>query len=141
VGKTTVATELQKKGYRIASDKDFFGKCGSGDPVELDMQCVADNLEDYSIFESHTSHLVPCIFVIHLVCSDYKLLKSRLSERDYSDSKVQENLDAEIFDVIGDEISVKSEKIDVANLSVSQVVERVEALIEQYTDYKLYKVF
>ena len=141
-GKTTVATALRKKGYRVQSDKDFFSLCGEGDPVELDMVCVQQNMGDYTIFESHTAHLIKCELVIQLTCSNYAALRERLIDRGYPAKKVQDNLDSEIFNVIGDEIACPNHVcIETSGLTIDEVVKRVERAITQLTSHNLYKVF
>lgn len=142
MGKTTVATALKQKGYRVKSDKDFFNLCGSGDPVELDMVCVQQNLGDYTLFESHTAHLLDCELVIHLTCSNYGVLRHRLESRGYDLLKVQENVDSEIFDVIGDEIDCDLYVvIETDGLTVEQVTDKVEQAILNLNGHKLYKDF
>ncbi len=54
------------------------------------------------IIDSHISHLLPKKIVnlcIVLICSDLKKLEKRLQKRKYSQKKIRENLDAEIFQV------------------------------------------
>lgn len=74
------------------------------------------------VIDSHMSHFLPCDMVdkcIILTC-DLKTLKKRLKVRGYSDHKIRENLDSEIFKVCeteaterGHEITVlESEKLD-----------------------------
>lgn len=142
VGKTTVATALRKKGYRVKSDKDFFAVCGTGNPVELDMVCVQNNLGSNTIFESHTSHLVECELVIHLKCSNYGVLRKRLEDRGYDALKVQENIDAEIFDVISDEIDCDNHVVvETDGLTIEQVICKVEDILTNFNGHKLYKDF
>lgn len=137
-----MAKALQQKGYHVKSDKDFFAQCGSGNPVELDMACVQKNLGDNVIFESHTAHLIDCELVIQLKCSDYAVLRDRLTQRGYDSQKVQDNVDAEIFDVIGDEVECDAHVvIETKGLSILDVVERVESAICKLKTHKLYKDF
>ena len=52
------------------------------------------------IIDSHIAHLLPRKWVdlcVVLTCSDLKKLEKRLEKRGYSRRKIQENLEAEIF--------------------------------------------
>ncbi|MEK6950270.1 MAG: adenylate kinase family protein [Nanoarchaeota archaeon] len=54
------------------------------------------------IVDSHTAHLLPRTMVkvgLVLTCSDLKILRRRLQKRKYSQKKIQENLQAEIFQI------------------------------------------
>jgi len=54
------------------------------------------------VLDSHISHLLPKKLVkicIVLTCSNLKILEKRLKKRKYTNTKIRENLDAEIFQV------------------------------------------
>jgi adenylate kinase len=53
------------------------------------------------VIDSHLSHYLPKRYVdkCYITKCNLKELKKRLEKRGYSDAKVRENLDAEIFDV------------------------------------------
>lgn len=66
------------------------------------------------IIDSHIAQVLPAKIVdlcIVLVCSDLKKLKKRLEARKYSQNKVRENLDAEIFQVCLTEAQEQGHKI------------------------------
>jgi broad-specificity NMP kinase len=106
------------------------------------MYCVEKNMPDYVIFESHTSHLIACDYVIHLKLSDYGELRKRLKLRGYVSDKIQSNVDSEIFEVISDEISCLNRiEIETKNKSIEQVFLEVLTYIESIAQHKMYKDF
>ena len=56
--------------------------------------------DDNLVIDSHLSHYLPKKYVdkCYITKCDLKELKKRLEKRDYSEQKIRENLDAEIFD-------------------------------------------
>ena len=110
-GKTTSSMILQERGYnlkdlnRIAKDNncvvDYDKK---RDSYEIDIGRLNDFvIKEFSdincIIEGHLSHLLSVDKVIILRC-DPLILKKRLEKKKWSISKVKENVEAEILDVI-----------------------------------------
>ncbi|MDP3734236.1 MAG: AAA family ATPase [Nanoarchaeota archaeon] len=70
------------------------------------------------IIDSHIAHLLPKRMVdlcIVLICSNLTLLQRRLNKRGYSQKKIRENLDAEIFQVCLLEAKEKGHKVVVVD--------------------------
>jgi adenylate kinase len=67
------------------------------------------------IIDSHMSHYLPSHYVDQCIVTKCSLpvLKSRLKKRGYSETKVRENLDAEIFDVCRIEALERGHKVRV----------------------------
>lgn len=68
------------------------------------------------IVDTHIAHYLPARLVdlcLVLTCSDLKELQRRLRKRNYSQSKIQENLQAEIFRVCLEEAKKRGHKIAV----------------------------
>jgi adenylate kinase len=95
------------KKYHISYKFDKEMDCSIIDIRELSLK-IRHFLDDFEkdtcpigiVIDSHLSHLLGISADICLVMvSDLKILKKRLYKRGYSEKKVQENLDAEIFDV------------------------------------------
>ena len=66
------------------------------------------------IVDSHIAHLLPKSLVslcIILTCSNLKVLEKRLKKRKYSQKKIRENLDAEIFQICLVEAKEKRHKV------------------------------
>jgi broad-specificity NMP kinase len=76
--------------------------------------------------------------VVVLRCEETEVLFDRLSKRDYKDEKIQENMDAEIFGVIGEEAREAWEEAQVVELKsvkvedVEENAERVVGWIKQW---------
>ena len=59
------------------------------------------NIKNGIIIDSHLSHYLPKKYADLCIVTkcDLKILKKRLKRKKYSESKIRENLDAEIFDI------------------------------------------
>jgi adenylate kinase len=114
-GKTTLARFLAKKLYcgrldlhehykEISEGYNFKKRCYELD-YELFVRLVKEKLKAAKkllILDTHLSHLLPkkiVSFCIVLTCHDLNILRQRLEKRKYSQKKVRENLDAEIFQI------------------------------------------
>lgn len=114
-GKTIIAKALARKlryNYidvnKLIKDNGLRGKyLKKFDSYEVDVKKLNKILislikkNNNLIIDSHLSHYLPNKYVDYcFVCKcDLKVLKNRLKLRGYSDIKVKENLDSEIFDV------------------------------------------
>lgn len=66
------------------------------------------------IVDTHIAHYLPSKLVdlcFVLTCSDLKELQRRLEKRNYSQNKIQENVQAEIFQVCGEEAKERRHKV------------------------------
>ena len=66
------------------------------------LNSILIKLKGNIVIDSHLSHYLPKKFVDYVIvvrCSNLKELKKRLEERRYSNEKIRENMDCEIFDV------------------------------------------
>ena len=115
VGKTTISDLLRLKGYTVFNLNDFiikhglyFGYDHSRESVIIDENVLKAKIEkeleqfpELLFIEGHTSEIVPMEFVkfaFILRCKP-SILRERLSlTRDYSHSKIEENVQAEIMD-------------------------------------------
>ena len=113
-GKTTFAKELaaQKgyeyrdinyfiKKYKLSAVKDKTRDARVVDEKKFS-QAVQKELQKNKniIIDSHFSHDIPAKYIeaCYVMKTDIKTLKQRLEARKYSEAKIRENLDAEIFD-------------------------------------------
>ncbi|MFA5614406.1 MAG: adenylate kinase family protein, partial [Methanoculleus sp.] len=104
-GKTSVAAELARRGYRVAHLTDTVRPYIIEEdrdrrvPV-VDVDRWAAEFEPIDgIVEGHLAHYLPCDRVVVLRCRPYAL-RQRLSTRNYSPAKVRENVEAEALDVL-----------------------------------------
>jgi adenylate kinase len=112
VGKTSISEELRSRGYSVVDINKHLRENGllgekdvSRDTFEVDLDSLNDSMagyiqsEDTIFMDSHLSHFLDCHVIVVLRCKP-SVLAERLRSRGYSDSKVRENVQAEILDII-----------------------------------------
>ena len=100
--------------------------------------------EDMLIFEGHLAHLCDGADKVIVLRVRPEILRSRLEERDYSEAKIQENLEAEAmgvctseaYDIYGEDIS----EIDVSDLTVDEIVDEISGVISASKTYPVGEV-
>lgn len=140
-GKTSIAGELEEGGYEILDLTEFVKNRNLGvqeEEFEVDVEKMVNALEDYLedkedvVVEGHLSHYFPSDLCIVLRCSPDEL-RDRLSSRDYSQQKIDENVESEMLDSILIE-ALKSQdhvfEIDTTGKDAGEVAERLEEVIE-----------
>lgn len=83
------------------------------------------------VLEGHFSHLLTNDITVVLRCSP-KLLRERLSSRDWSREKIQENIEAEAVDVILIESLEDNDtvlEVDTSELSIREVADAISSII------------
>jgi len=147
VGKTSVGTSLKKRGFTLLNLNDFiinnglyFGFDYSRDSVIIDeiklREILLTELISYRqivFIEGHTSELVPKDFVesIFVIRCNPGILRERLQvSRDYSNEKIEENIQAEIMEECF--LSIKREflskpifEIDSTNNSPEMIADKI----------------
>ncbi|MHA1171571.1 MAG: adenylate kinase family protein [Candidatus Heimdallarchaeota archaeon] len=153
VGKTTISDLLRIKEYSVMNLNDFiiqhglyFGYDYSRESVIIDENVlkieIEKELEQYPgllFIEGHTSEIVPMEFVkfAFILRCNPSILRERLSlTRDYSHSKIEENIQAEIMDecLIAMQEQLPSSlilEIDTSNLIPENVVEQIISRISK----------
>ena len=92
-------------------------------------------IPDNSVVDGHLSHLIPVDLVVVLRTRPdilKKRLEKRLEENDWSHSKVQENLEAEILGICSYEAFEESKKvieIDTTNKTSEKIAETIKEMI------------
>lgn len=140
-GKTTVTDHLDMDFRKIHLtefiEENDIGNTSEGltevDP-EILQEKLSEELEDDEnvIIEGHLAHHFPSDLCVVLRVNPEEL-EERLSTRDYSDQKIQENVEAEALDVILSETVQMQEnvlEIDTTDTSIEDVVKEVEKGIE-----------
>jgi len=139
-GKTSVAEELD---YETVHLTEFLKEenigIESGGELEVDTEKVVEALKeriDFSndvLVEGHLSHHMTADYCIVLRCEPDKL-RERLSKRDYSDEKIEENVEAEALDIVLSKAAEKQEniiEIDTTDREPEKVAEEVERRIRE----------
>ncbi|MFH1101210.1 MAG: adenylate kinase family protein [Methanobacteriota archaeon] len=158
-GKTTVTHLLQKEGYvvielqKLAEEHGFFNGM---DPVRqsklLDMSAVDRYIKkqvpmDPLIFlEGLAAHLLTNIEKVVLLRCHPQVLKQRLQQKGWSPKKIQENIEAEVLDIILCEtIQIHVEQnifeIDTTSKTGKETVNAIQDLIRSnFKANKKYKI-
>lgn len=124
-GKTTLAKKLAKRlNSKYLNITEFVKKNKLGkynkkyDSYEVDIKKLNKKLIEIIkknkniVIDGHLAHFLPKKHVdLCIICKcNIKELKKRLKKREYSDKKIRENLDVEIFDAILTEAKEKKHK-------------------------------
>ena len=124
----------------LGEDPDKFYKVIDIDGLN---ECLNEEIRQGSngilIVEGHLSHLCEGADKMIVLRLNPSFLKSRLEARDYTESKVNENLEAEAmgvctaeaYGIYGDNIS----EIDVSDLTVDEIVDVISSIISGSNDY------
>lgn len=107
-GKTSVASELRDRGHDVLDMTRYIKENGLREEYDTDRDTYAVDVEklndslsgmDDCIFEGHLAHFMDVDVIVVLRCHP-DVLAQRLRDRGYSESKVRENVEAELLDVI-----------------------------------------
>ncbi|MCS7118856.1 MAG: adenylate kinase family protein [Archaeoglobaceae archaeon] len=134
-GKTSVAEELKRRGYRVISLKEFAEIHGCakkfGEEIIVDLEKLSRHSFN-GIIEGHLSHLLKPKISIVLRCNPL-LIKKRLMERGWSYEKIMENVEAELIDLILVEAMQNSEKvyeIDTSDMTIPEIADAIEKILK-----------
>ena len=133
-GKTTLAKKIAKeKGFKyvdvtkiVKSHELYDGydnkkKCYLVDVKKLNKALIKiiEKSGEGLVIDSHLSHYLPKKYVNLCIITkcDLKVLEKRLKKRGYSQNKIRENLDCEIFDVCLSEAKEGRHKVKVVDTS------------------------
>ena len=154
-GKTTIASKLNGHLIKIndvAINHDFvLGIDEDKGYKVIDIEKLSDyvdnltkNCDELLIFEGHLSHLCDGADKVIVLRVRPEILESRLKARDYSDSKIHENLEAEALGVCTAEAYEKYgdivQEIDVSDLTIDEVVGVVEEVINDEKHFSVGEV-
>jgi len=157
-GKTSVSNHLRKKGYvvfelnKIAEDQKFF--CGideKRDTKLVDVEKLNNFLltnykgnKDIIFFEGHISHLLSAMDKIIILRCKPDILIKRLQQKNWSENKISENLEAETLDVILSESAQRFDEkhlfeINTTDKTTDEVTDEFEEIIKN--DFKPMKKY
>ncbi|MBM3200354.1 hypothetical protein FJZ53_05430 [Candidatus Woesearchaeota archaeon] len=129
-GKTTYAKKIAEekkasyvdvneviKDYKLSEGYDHKRKCKIVDVKRLNKALISiiKKSKGDLVIDSHMSHFLPAKHVtlcIVMKCGINKL-RARLKKRGYSKDKIEENVDAELFDVCLNEAKEKGHKVKI----------------------------
>jgi len=158
-GKTSISRILRENDFKVIDlnkiaidfdfviDKDKKRNSNIIDIKKLD-RFILDEYrgKDMVIIEGHLSHLLNCVNkVVVLRCNPSKL-REYLSERQWPKEKINENVEAEILDIILCETLELHDKrdvieLDVSNLSIEQSANTIIDIIKkEFKNIKKYKI-
>ena len=100
---------------------------------------IISGSDELIIFEGHLAHLCDGADKVIVLRVRPGILQSRLEARNYSESKIRENLEAEAmgvctaeaYGIYGENIS----EIDVSDLTVDEIVDVISSIISGSNDY------
>jgi len=144
VGKSTVATLLQErlsahltrvneyaqeKGLLLGEDEELGYQIVDIEALCNEFKSTVSQFSGISILEGHLSHFCQEADVVIILRAHPSLLEKRLAHRNYSPSKVKENLEAEAmavcsveaYEIHGDKVH----EIDTSDLSPEDVVDTI----------------
>ncbi|MFB6242161.1 MAG: adenylate kinase family protein [Candidatus Nanosalina sp.] len=139
-GKSTVSQHLDGKvvDLRDYLEENDLGEVNENGEIEVDIEELRENPpeepeDEDLVIEGHMAHFLDPDYCIVLRCNP-EVLEKRLEERDYSDLKIQENVEAEAMDVILSQAVQNQEKvyeIDSTDGSVEEVVEEIKEAVDE----------
>ena len=119
----------EQKGYKVIDIERLSRHVG-----ELIRDC-----DETLIFEGHLSHLCDGADRVIVLRVRPEVLKKRLEARDYPESKIRENLEAEALGVCSaeafDKYPESTYELDVTDLTVGEAVKLIEEVIANGGDY------
>lgn len=133
-GKTTYSKNLaKKKGYDYIDVNEIIKKNKLNNSYDKKRKCYIIDIKKLNeilikiiksskqslVIDSHLSHYLPKKYVDLCIVTkcNLKQLKNRLKKRKYSKSKIDENLQVEIFDLCFNEAKELGHKIKIINTS------------------------
>lgn len=147
-GKTTVSEVLADKlncklvkindlaienDFVLGIDEDKGYKIIDIDALNDKVSDIISDSDELTIFEGHLAHLCSGADKVIVLRVHPDILRVRLEARDYSESKIRENLEAEALGVCTaeafDEYSDKISEIDASELSVDEIVDLIDDVI------------
>jgi len=134
VGKTSFCSAMNHQTLtveEIAATHHCLGDTEKDGAAPIDLEKLIPTIdwpeEDTLLIDGHLSHLLPVDAIVLIRCHP-DILRKRLSERDYSDSKIDENVECELIGTIA------AECLDIPCLELDSAVgiESMIALTEQW---------
>jgi len=142
-GKTTISKVLNKKILHLSElySESSEEKTTSDEwlvDVEKLNQVFHKKKGDNFIVEGHLSHTLKDVEKVIVLRCDPNVLKSRMEKRNYSESKIRENLEAEAIGIIYSEAIEMFDMSNVAQLDTTNYTsEQAAGILEQFFEGKV----
>ncbi len=143
-GKSSVADELESRGYDVVRFEDLLAGAVSGYDEEADSRIVdVEKIKLKSkpdIVVGHLAHELGVDAII-VLRADPSIIEKRLRARGYSEKKVKENAEAEAIDVITIESLERGKavyEVDTSGMSIREVADQVEEIMKGGEDKRKY---
>lgn len=149
-GKTTAASRLNGRlfkinelaishGFILGVDEEKGYQIIDIEKLSCYVYDLVKDCDELLIFEGHVTHLLDGADKVIVLRLHPDVLESRLRERNYSEAKIRENLEAEALGVCLAESLEKypdnTYEIDVTCLTVDEVTDLIEEVIADGSDY------
>ena len=130
--------------FVLGIDEDKGYKVIDIEALDEKVSQIISESDELLVFEGHLSHLCSGADKVIVLRVHPDILRERLEARDYSESKIRENLEAEAlgvcsaeaFDEYGDKIS----EIDASDLSVDEIVCLISDVISDKREFPVGQV-
>lgn len=140
-GKTTIAKQLEDD-FEVINltelvKKEEIGQKTDKGEIEVDIKQLKEEINSVTkensnyMIEGHLAHYLEGEYCIVLRCNP-ETLEERLSKRNYSDQKVNDNVESEMMGLILSEAIQRQEKIyeiDTTNQSVEETVSEIKSAV------------
>ena len=142
-GKTTISKVLNKKILHLSElySESSEEKTTSDEwlvDVEKLNRVFHKKKGDNFIVEGHLSHTLKDVEKVIVLRCDPNILKSRMETRNYSESKIKENLEAEAIGIIYSETIEMFDRSNVAQLDTTNYTsEQAAEILEQFFEGKV----
>ncbi|HID25502.1 MAG TPA: dephospho-CoA kinase [Thermoplasmata archaeon] len=147
-GKTTVASFLKRRGYRVVELNSLAKEKGFVEGYDVERDCSIIDLEKLETYlkeklfaadaqlllDGHLSHFIKFVDIVVVLRCHPRDLEKRLREKGWNERKIQENVEAETFDVILCEaVEIHGEEslfeIDTTDRTPEEVAEIIEDVV------------
>ena len=155
-GKTTVSEVLASKlncrlikindlaidnGFVLGIDDEKGYKVIDIDALDNKVNEIIESSDEMLVFEGHLAHLCNGATKVIVLRVRPEILQKRLEARDYSDSKIRENLEAEAlgvctaeaYDIYGENVC----EVDVTDLTVEEIVDLLVDVIDGKIEFSV----
>lgn len=138
-GKTTLSQLYREEGLEVIHLTEYVKQEGLGEEGEEEFEVDVDEMrealrdESFDVIEGHLAHHVPVDICVVLRTRPDEL-RERLEQRDYSDEKIEENVQSEILDVVLSEAVEQQEtvvEVDTTDRRPEEVFKEVKRKVEK----------